>query len=234
MLIASALLLLAPSARSFPQQSEPVYEMGTFYVLMLMRNPNAKPDNSPEAAQLVQNHIKHVVSLLESGKALLAGPFVDNGPIAGLLITTAGSPEEARALEETDPAVKSGRFTVEVLKWWAAKGIMKTPPAPINTASMTRYYFGMLRRGPRWTAERTPETAKLQADHLSNIRALGKTGKLVIAGPFEDGGDYAGVFIFKVDTLEEARALADTDPAIKAGRLVIDIHPWMVAKGSLP
>jgi len=69
---------------------------------------------------------------------------------------------------------------------------------------------------------------------MANINAMAKTGKLVIAGPFENAGDYAGVFVFKVGSLEEAKALAESDPAIKAGRLIAEIHPWHVAEGSLP
>lgn len=63
---------------------------------------------------------------------------------------------------------------------------------------------------------------------------MAKTGKLVIAGPFENGGNYAGVFVFKVGSLDEARALAESDPAVKAGLLVANVHRWLVAQGSLP
>ena len=33
---------------------------------------------------------------------------------------------------------------------------------------------------------------------------------------------------------EEAQSLAATDPAIKAGRLAPEIHPWRVEKAALP
>jgi uncharacterized protein YciI len=69
---------------------------------------------------------------------------------------------------------------------------------------------------------------------MANINAMAKTGKLVIAGPFENGGDYAGVFVFKVGSLAEAKALAESDPAVQAGRLVSEVHPWQVPEGSLP
>jgi uncharacterized protein YciI len=58
--------------------------------------------------------------------------------------------------------------------------------------------------------------------------------KLAAAGPFIDGGKLRGVFVFQVGSIEEARALADTDPAVRAGRLVVELHPWMVARGVLP
>lgn len=210
---------------------EPEYEMGTFYVCLLVKGPNFKQGATPENQQLLLGHLKHVKSLIASGKAALMGPFTDDDRIAGVGVFNASSAEEARAFEDEDPFVKSGYFSVEVLKWWAAKGIMKPPVQPLK---MTTYYFAFLRRGPKWTPEKTAETEKLQAAHMANIVAMAGTGKLVIAGPFENAGNYAGVFIFKVGSLDEAKALAEGDPAVKAGRLTVDVHPWMVAQGSLP
>ena len=66
-------------------------------------------------------------------------------------------------------------------------------------------------RGSKWTKEQTEETKKIQEGHMANINRLAETGKLVLAGPFVDGGDRRGVFIFKIDSLSEAQALTDTD-----------------------
>src|SRR5262245_50651057 len=206
--------------------------MGTFYVCLLIKPSDWNESNKAETQRLLSDHLKHVQSLLSNGKGAIAGPFLDDTRIAGIFVLNASSPEEARTLEEADPFVKQGGVSVEVLKWWAAKGIMK--PVPLGNAKMATYYFTFLKRGPKWTAEKTPETAKIQADHMANINAMAKTGKLVIAGPFENAGDYAGVFVFKVGTLNEAKALAESDPAVKAGRLVTEVHPWFVAEGSLP
>ena len=61
---------------------------------------------------------------------------------------------------------------------------------------------------------------------MDNIFRLADEGKLAVAGPFLDGGDLKGIYVFNVSTIEEAKALTETDPAIKAGRLVMELHPW--------
>ncbi len=104
------------------------------------------------------------------------------------------------------------------------------PAAGPGEYEMTTYQVAFLRKGPSWTPAQTPELQKLQADHLAHIGRMADTGKLLIAGPFSDGGDLRGMFIFRVETLEEAKALAEQDPAVKAGRLVLEWHPWFAAK----
>jgi uncharacterized protein YciI len=99
---------------------------------------------------------------------------------------------------------------------------------------MAVVYMVFLRKGPGWTAGQTPEHQALQEAHMANIRALWQAGKLVIAGPMGEDGDLRGIFVFDVATLDEAKALAASDPAVKAGRLVAEIHPWWVERRALP
>jgi uncharacterized protein YciI len=99
---------------------------------------------------------------------------------------------------------------------------------------MTVYYLRILKRGPLWTPEETPEIERLQAAHLAHGQKLREAGKLILNGPLLDNGDLRGVGIFRVSSLAEAQALSDADPAVQAGRLASELHPWMVAKGVLP
>ena len=114
----------------------------------------------------------------------------------------------------------------------AATAAAAAPPET-EEWEMATYQVAFLRRGPAWTPGSTPELEKLQAAHLAHIGKMAETGKLIIAGPFSDGGDLRGMFIFRVDTAEEAKALAEQDPAVKAGRLVLEWHPWFAAKNIL-
>jgi uncharacterized protein YciI len=99
---------------------------------------------------------------------------------------------------------------------------------------MTTYYLVMLVKGPKWTPETSPALEQLQKDHLAHLGKMAAAGQLVLAGPLTDGGTIRGLGVFKVGSAEEARALEAEDPAVKAGRLAIEVHPWMVQRGILP
>ncbi len=90
---------------------------------------------------------------------------------------------------------------------------------------MRKYVMAFLKTGPNRTNDKD-KAAKLQAAHMANIGRLAKEGKLAIAGPFLDDGELRGIYIFNVETIEEAKKLTESDPAIKAGSLIMELHPW--------
>jgi uncharacterized protein YciI len=209
-------------------KTEPEHKLIEFHMALLKGGPNYSAAGMPKDLQSA--HIANVMSQLESGKAVIAGPLADDSDINGVLIFRAKSAEEARAWAEADPAVKAGFFKAEMHPWWS-EDVMKKPSSPI---SLTKAYLGFLTRGAKWTPEKTPATAELQKAHIANIVRLAEMKKLVVAGPFGDDTPLRGIFVFKVPSIEEAKALADTDPAVQAGRLAIELHPWMVPEGILP
>lgn len=90
---------------------------------------------------------------------------------------------------------------------------------------MKQYVLAFLVRGDSSSAD-SAEAARLQRAHLDNITRMAREGKLVLAGPFLDNTDIRGIYIFNVSSLEEAEELTSTDPAIKAGVLKMELHPW--------
>ena len=90
---------------------------------------------------------------------------------------------------------------------------------------MRTYVMAFLKAGPNRDRSRE-EAARLQRAHRANINRLANEGKLVLAGPFADDGPLRGIYIFDVATVAEAEALTSTDPAIQAGSLVMELHPW--------
>ncbi|TAK63763.1 MAG: hypothetical protein EPO24_03910 [Bacteroidetes bacterium] len=106
----------------------------------------------------------------------------------------------------------------------------QTPPTE-EKYEMRTYYMVFLYKGANRTHD-SVTAAKIQEGHLANIGRLHKEGKLCIAGPFLDDTDLRGIFILTVDSLEEAKKMCDTDPAVIAGRLRYEVRPWMAARGS--
>jgi uncharacterized protein YciI len=218
----------APGIARAQEKKPPQFKLIEFHMALLKRGPNFSAAGMPK--ELQSQHVAHVMSLLKSGKAIIAGPLGDYGEIADIYVLRAKSAEEARAWADKDPAVKAGFFVAEMHPWWSAD-VMKKPTAPMK---LTTAYLGLLTRGAKWTPEKTPATEELQKAHMANINRLAEMKKLVVAGPFGDDGNLRGIFVFKVASLDEAKALAETDPAVIAGRLAIDIHPWLVPEGILP
>ncbi len=113
---------------------------------------------------------------------------------------------------------------------------MPEPPAgahaPLDPVVPENLVFGFLMRGPNRTHP-AAEAQEIQKQHLAYIARLHQQGKLVMAGPFLDDSDWRGVVVYRVSGVEEARELAAADPAVKAGRLVLDARPWMTPKGIL-
>ena len=90
---------------------------------------------------------------------------------------------------------------------------------------MKLYVMAFLRRGPNRTQD-SVKAANLQRAHLDNIQRLAEEGRLVLAGPFGGDGEIRGIYIFDVPTVDEARKLTETDPAIQAGSLEMELIPW--------
>ena len=199
------------------------------FQMALLKRTGATPRGGI-APPLRRRHVAYYQSLLSSGKAIIAGPIQDDPELSGVVIFNTKSADDARAWATADPAVSAGFFSIEVHPWWS-EDVFKKNAQPGGT---TTAYLAFLVRGAKWTPGETPENAAIQKAHLANIGRLAELKKLVVAGPFGDDGTLRGIFVFRVASLEEARSLAETDPAVQAGRLALQIHPWIVPEGILP
>jgi hypothetical protein len=51
---------------------------------------------------------------------------------------------------------------------------------------------------------------------------------------FATSGEIRGIGVLKAASLAEAQELIRTDPMVEVGRLVFELHTWMVEKNILP
>ncbi|RYD93279.1 MAG: hypothetical protein EOP54_19460 [Sphingobacteriales bacterium] len=91
---------------------------------------------------------------------------------------------------------------------------------------MKAYVLVILKSGTNTTGDSaTVETAF--RGHMANMGRLVKEGKLVVAGPLKKNDkNYRGIFILNVPTVEEAEKLVQTDPAIIAKFLDVELYSW--------
>ncbi len=91
---------------------------------------------------------------------------------------------------------------------------------------MRSYVLVILKTGPTRMPD-GPKRDAMFAGHFANIQRLADAGKLVLAGPFGDDPDHwRGLFVFAVDSIDEARRLTASDPVIVNGEMVADYHAW--------
>jgi uncharacterized protein YciI len=206
--------------------------MVQFQMALLKKGPKWGGTAEQQRGEILQQHFANVMSMLDTGKAVIAGPMADDTDLAGILILRASSAGEARIWVDADPALKAGLFIAEMHPWWS-EDIFKKANSPLK---LNQVYLGFLKKGANRKEGDgdTPEVQELQKAHLANIIRLAGLKKIVAAGPFGDDGNLRGIFVFRVASLQEAQELSATDPMIKIGRLSIELHPWQVPEGVIP
>ena len=226
-----ACLALLHGAQTSPNPAPPKLSMTTYQLVMLKKGPAAATLGTPEGQKIAKEHVAFLYELAAEGTNMAAGPFTDGGEIQGILIVKAPTAEKALEIESADPAVKAGLFVMEAAPFLSPEGWFGKWA---EFGKFERVYFGFLNSGPNRGQD--AETAnRLQAEHLAYMDAQSKEGKLIVAGPFRDGGGARrGLVVYRVASPEEAKQRAEADPMVKAGRLAIELHPWQVPQGALP
>jgi uncharacterized protein YciI len=76
---------------------------------------------------------------------------------------------------------------------------------------------------------------RIQREHLSYHASLRASGDVATNGPVMHQPDESlrGLTFYRTGSLTRARELAEADPAIRAGRLVVEVMTWLCPPGSL-
>ena len=220
------------------QAQKPPAGMDT-YLFGVLRRGSAEPAPAAEAQALQLAHRQNMERMADAGLMVGAGPLMGGGDYRGIFIFKADARAKVDEMVKDDPLIRSGRLVLELLPWWGPEKIgdryflnKKANPGAKDT--MLNYQLAFLLAGANRKADSDTETQRIQEGHMAHIRKMADAGQLVAAGPFLEENRLRGIFVFKLASLEEAKAVAAQDPAVQAGRLVLDIHSWFVAEGVLP
>jgi uncharacterized protein len=79
------------------------------------------------------------------------------------------------------------------------------------------------------------ELERIQREHLAYHASLRAAGHVVTNGPVDEQPDPSlrGLAFYRTGSLEQARQLAEADPAVRAGRLAVEIMTWYCQPGTM-
>ena len=96
-----------------------------FTVALLITNPDAPvlPEDQEKALQ--EAHMAHLADLHDAGHLVAAGPLIDapDRHYRGLSVLSVDM-ATALELENQDPAVRAGKFTVKAIPWMVPGGAL--------------------------------------------------------------------------------------------------------------
>lgn len=204
-------------------------EMGIVQFGTLLTGPS-KQKLAPEVqARMQKEHVERFEAMWNKGLILAVGPLEKAGDRRGIVVFNVKTTQEAMDLMADDPFVKSGHMVFETKPWYCEKTAIHKAPKFMD---MEAVWLGYLVRPENAPSVSKEEGAKIQEGHMANINKMAASGDLAIAGPMGSDGALRGLFVFINKDEAKVKELVAQDPAIKAGRLKLELVKWYLAKGT--
>ena len=93
------------------------------------------------------------------------------------------------------------------------------------------YYAFFHTPGPGWAEGVGFREQRGVGEHVGYMAQQLEAGRLVFGGPFLD--DSGGMMVLRAESEAEAVAIAEADPTVLNGLLLVSVKPWMMAMNSL-
>lgn len=100
--------------------------MKTYLLVILKTGPKDKEiSDKKQRDELFKGHFSNMSEMVKAGKLKLAGPFATKNELGyrGIFLLDVKDEEEAKALLQNDPTIKTGIFEVEILPWFGSAAI---------------------------------------------------------------------------------------------------------------
>jgi uncharacterized protein YciI len=110
-------------------------EFDSYTIALLLQRSDAPALSAEDEAALQDAHMSHLADLHRAGYLLAAGPVLGhpNRELRGFSILRV-DPDRARELKEQDPAVRAGRYRVEIYTWMLPAGLMTFSPGRLPSS----------------------------------------------------------------------------------------------------
>ena len=120
------------------------------------------------------------------------------------------------------------RSHLEQLKALEPAWAPDAPPSEFDT-----YQLILLVRPPDQPVLDDAARRALALQHLGHFSKMRAAGYLKVSGPIEDDDEIGGICLYQADSIEQARKLAEDDPAVRAGRYVVRAMTLYTQQGAL-
>lgn len=198
------------------------------YWVFLNRGVSQSPLDKETAQQMQADHIANLTRLGHEGRALAAGPLGEGGDIRGIVILHLAPGASVSDCFTNDPFVQNHRLVVESHPWLLDERQIHPADEPFK---IRQYSLGILKRGANWE----PLPAPLNSDSLETLaptlRTLRGRSQLAVAGPMLDDTPLVGTLLFTTTNRTALKESLDADPAIKSGRLTVELHSQYLGQG---
>ncbi|MCC6264600.1 MAG: hypothetical protein IT169_13560 [Bryobacterales bacterium] len=209
----------------------------------LLANPRQTGSSEPQAPGVEQALLRSLQQLVQAGKLVLAGPLSHSATVQGVVIGRCGKLDEASALLEADPVVKSLHLRAVFQTWRGPNGLgdptggsLKSSPAAKST--LVTLPFILLRRTGKGQRDPSLKTMRKEQEFLGKLR---RRNQLRMDGAFlgqpdhpYQGAEPGALLVFAAMPLKDAIGIAKHHPLVKQGYATIDALEWQVSDETVP
>jgi uncharacterized protein YciI len=94
------------------------------YILVILKSGSYNPADKQLRDSLFRGHLDNIARLARLNKLVVAGPIEKNdNNYRGIFILNVKTPDEAKALLETDPTIKNHIFDTEIYEWYGSAAL---------------------------------------------------------------------------------------------------------------
>jgi len=113
--------------------------------------------------------------------------------------------------------------------WLAAQAPAPNTKPAVTAPPMKTWFLRLIPPRPTFDKDASPAEQALMEQHFQYWKDLFEKGVCVFGGPVLDPRGVYGVLAIRAATEEEARALADGDPSVKAGVNRMEVAEMRIA-----
>jgi hypothetical protein len=175
-------------------------------------------------------HVGNFGTQFNQGNLMAAGPLGDNAFIRGTVILPVQTPAEITDCFKPDPFVQNDILGVEAHPWLVDVLKFGTPKVPF---ALARHTLCIVKKGTNWLSQTGEPVASHFARLMPSLQPKERSGELALGGPFLDGGDKLGVFLFYSTNQALIRAALEKEPAVTEGWVQLEFHPQFMGEGTL-